>query len=829
MWRFALVAVVSACVSTETIECDDGTTCAAGTECRTVVVAMVDTTVCAEPDQITPCAGQADGTVCSRPEAMGSCHDEVCLVNECGNYLVDSNEMCDDGGFVDFDGCSADCSSTETCGNGVIDTALGEECEATDDLGHDGCSSGCQVEEARWVTLPPMRPLVISAAAAYDARRRRTLVFGGIGNGNVLNETIEWDGARWYRLEPGISPSARSDHAMAFDAERGEMILFGGSTNTAETWAWNGSWRLVTSQYSPQPRTGAHMVYDSGRRQIVLWGGVAGGSTVLTDTWIWNGTEWRMVNTTPPSARNGAMMAYDPARNVTVLVGGELPSGLFTDEVWEFDGTTWTERTPGIGPSPRGYGSAAYDPVGGGVVIAGGYDIGNELTDAYRWNGTSWTVIASLPGSNFPYVSGAMATDTIRGRIVFFPLGRVLEYDGVEWTVMPQTTISSSPPGSLSPAMVLDSDRGELVLFGGLQTSNTSADTFVYNGGWGLQSPDNPPSGRWGAGIAYDEVRKQVVMYGGCVGSADTPMALEETHLWNGVDWTNANANQPGKLCQPGMAFDAARGEVVMFGGLDDRVPPEQSDKTWAWNGSAWVERQPATHPTPRSAASLAYDRTRREVVLFGGVGSGFESQGDTWTWDGTNWRPHDGVVRPGPRGSAAMAWDPASQRVVLAGGGTVGFGQFAYSDAWGWDGTAWSVLPDIGSRVRHAMATAPDGAGVVLFGGAATREPPTGFDDLRRLRYDSNDTYESCADFDGDGDALAGCDDPDCWWVCTPMCSPGTTCASNASRCGDGVENSRIEQCFTCPIDTGPCGAHCGDFSCQSTESPTTCPGDCL
>src|ERR1051325_9813151 len=52
----------------------------------------------------------------------------VCISdkNSCGDAHLDPGEACDDGNIKDGDGCSADCKSDESCGNGTIDTAAGE-------------------------------------------------------------------------------------------------------------------------------------------------------------------------------------------------------------------------------------------------------------------------------------------------------------------------------------------------------------------------------------------------------------------------------------------------------------------------------------------------------------------------------------------------------------------------------------------------------------------------------------------------------------------------------------------------------------------------------
>ena len=47
----------------------------------------------------------------------------------------------------------------------------------------------------------------------------------------------------------------------------------------------------------------------------------------------------------------------------------------------------------------------------------------------------------------------------------------------------------------------------------------------------------------------------------------------------------------------------------------------------------AWTKQAPAASPPARSAASMAYDAATGNVVLFGGTGSAFRVQGDTWSW----------------------------------------------------------------------------------------------------------------------------------------------------------------------------------------------------
>lgn len=73
----------------------------------------------------------------------GPCHT-------CGNGQIEGPEPCDDGNTSSTDGCSADCLSDETCGNGYTDTAMGEACDDgvnNSDVTPDACRTDCSLPE----------------------------------------------------------------------------------------------------------------------------------------------------------------------------------------------------------------------------------------------------------------------------------------------------------------------------------------------------------------------------------------------------------------------------------------------------------------------------------------------------------------------------------------------------------------------------------------------------------------------------------------------------------------------------------------------------------
>jgi hypothetical protein len=84
------------------------------------------------------------------------------------------------------------------------------------------------------------------------------------------------------------------------------------------------------------------------------------------------------------------------------------------------------------------------------------------------------------------------------------------------------------------------------------------------------------------------------------------------------------------------MAYDSYRQRIVMFGGLEVFPVNRESDGTWEWDGTTWLERFPTLRPPARIRHELVFDSARRQIVLFGGGAFGSSPFGDTWTYGTT-------------------------------------------------------------------------------------------------------------------------------------------------------------------------------------------------
>lgn len=290
--------------------------------------------------------------------------------------------------------------------------------------------------QMRWQLLPDAASPTprFQAALAFDAVRGEVLMFGGNAPGGRTDETWSFDGARWRRLTPTSTPAARSTFDMVARDAHGDVILFGGVDRgdrpRNDTWRWNGQdWVEMTPARAPSPRLWNVLAYDSARDRVVLFGGYTGQS-YLGDTWEWDGRDWLPQSpATQPSARAHFAMAYDRVRRVTVLFGGHANAARFND-TWEWDGADWTPRSPARSPSPRASHQMAFDPMRGHVVLFAGWE-GTWLDDAWAWDGTTWSPVTPC-GASRPAILEHVELDRSRNRFVV-----IAGSDGEQtWTAM---------------------------------------------------------------------------------------------------------------------------------------------------------------------------------------------------------------------------------------------------------------------------------------------------------------------------------------------------------------------------------------------------------
>src|SRR6266542_4205578 len=302
--------------------------------------------------------------------------------------------------------------------------------------------------------------------------------------------------ASLYSASGQPSPTPLSNHSAAWDAARGQLVVFGGFNGPSpndETWVWNGAWTRKNLANRPTARAYANMAYDEAPQQVVLFGGSRDGILGLNDTWVWDGIDWsQWFPANQPSPRFLHGMAYDASRQEIVLFGG-YDSGSYFDDTWVWNGTNWLSRSPVASPSPRGVAQGmAYDRLNREVVLFGGGDfVGGFANDTWTWNGTDWT--ARTPATAPPNRYGhALAYDGVRNRITLFggsALNDTWVWDGTFWS---QQFPQQEPPARNGHTLTFVPSKESLVLFGGMDRpfGVTFGDTWLWDGTTWRERPD---------------------------------------------------------------------------------------------------------------------------------------------------------------------------------------------------------------------------------------------------------------------------------------------------------------------------------------------------
>jgi hypothetical protein len=307
--------------------------------------------------------------------------------------------------------------------------------------------------------------------------------------------------------------------------------------------------RTATGQPSPSPRAGAAVCYNG--EKVLLFGGDDGD--IRGDTWVFDTTNgWVELTPDPdhrPSPRAYAGLAYDGIAKRAILFGGRGKGGAYYADTWAFDTSTgkW-EPVDAVNPPPaRSSFGMAFD--GKYIVLCGGIRDGFAVGGTFIFHGKAWEEIS----------------------------------------------YSSEPGPRASPAMSMDIDGEQAMLFGGSKDPAPYSDTWFY-------TSTNPPG--WTNFVP-----------------ATSPPLRERAAMVEGSFLTNW--------------------QFVMFGGYRSYDKTYYCD-TWGYYddeaGGNWQLVDTPKPPPPRADHGMALVTGSGIVVLFGGRNaSGF--LGDTWIYD-TGWTP---------------------------------------------------------------------------------------------------------------------------------------------------------------------------------------------
>jgi len=499
------------------------------------------------------------------------------------------------------------------------------------------------------------------AGMVFDSSRKKFVIFGGTSASGEdradLDDTWDWDpstGAFTNRSVSGPRPDARTEHSMVFEKSTGKVLVFGGGPNNS-----------IVTDYSD-------VNYDGSYPGAAV-------SPAFGDTWEWDpatGAWSKLLPAISPGARHASAMVWDSQRGRAVLFGGmredqlgDDPSftlGMPLQDTWEWDPATpgWTERTA-VGNKPNArYGHAmAYDPSRGVTVLAGGFDIGtgDGLADLWEWDPATATWAQRLDGSEANLPSGrlyaSLVADSARSRLVLLagvtlspPSLAPIAFADV-WDLEPaaeaftnRTPPSSQntwPPRRSGHAMAFCPATGRMYVFGGAdQTGAPLDDLWEWDGStWSQIQSDVRPAPRWDTAMAYDPVRKSLILFGG-VGNPPLPYADANGYLRDTWEWQSSTrkwsqlfpASGPDAVSMHGMVTDSGRAKVLLYGGQNNSLnslpgsptsPIAASTLVWEWDGGkvTWTNHTPVVVSNAQyycqTPPLLSFDDSRQKMFLF--------------------------------------------------------------------------------------------------------------------------------------------------------------------------------------------------------------------
>jgi hypothetical protein len=381
----------------------------------------------------------------------------------------------------------------------------------------------------------------VATNMAYDVASSTMILFGGqnTAHTNGLNDTWAWNGSAqtWTQLmSPGCttactkSPPARYGAGLAENAATDTVVLFGGIGQGSllnDTWVFNtdlSGWvQLLPSSVppctinclgSPPARYIPSMAADSATRAVVLFGGNGAGTPGdLNDTWVWDGSAWSGPVTGgaagPPASRNLGGFAFDAASRTLVLFGGDAlnsnsSGAVYFNDTWVWDGAPETGWSPTCGvstvpaspPCVLGVSPGFGPPAGGTSVTLTGSGLSG--VEGVSFGPTAATSFSAGNDTTITAVAPAGAAGTTVDISVLTAAGtsRLRSADQFTYAVAP--TVTAVAPANGSPS------GGTLVTLTGTNFSTTPGAVTVQFGSTEAQIARCPTCRTSAAGSRID-------------------------------------------------------------------------------------------------------------------------------------------------------------------------------------------------------------------------------------------------------------------------------------------------------------------------------------
>jgi len=451
------------------------------------------------------------------------------------------------------------------------------------------------------------------------------------------------------------APAPRFAHAIAWDSDRQQLVVFGGGLNSSVFSALendvhchglgdDSTWTKVLPTGTPPSRRQGHaMVYDPIHQRMLVFGGSDTGG-LRQDLWSLDMSAptpaWSLIpaSSPQPPVRYQHAMAWDPDGQRLILFGGAGTSGSLLNDVWAFSVATdtWQQLMPsGIKPAGRRGSSMTWDPVQHRMIVYGGQTPGTV--------GDTWVLTLGPSPA---------------------------------WTAL--TPGGTPPPARAYHSAVFSPSLGGLLVFGGLTGGGVANDTWALSLSgpeqWSQPAPGPAPPARISAAACYDPTQDRIIVFGGAA-AAGVFADLWGFETGGTMQWhrLRPTGDQFTGRSNHSLILDTARDRAILFGGTDGSLI--MSD-TWVipmYNTDDAFKLTPLGSAPVRAGHAAVYDPVGDRMIVVGGNSGINEATVSTFalelsgtpTW--TTLSP--GGAMPAGRGGHSFTRDPARDRILMVGG----------------------------------------------------------------------------------------------------------------------------------------------------------------
>ncbi|MBI4295233.1 MAG: hypothetical protein HY669_03600 [Chloroflexi bacterium] len=475
----------------------------------------------------------------------------------------------------------------------------------------------------------------------------RTLIVGGTdATGTVLRDAwyLNADGT-YTRMEDTVYPV--TNHSAYLSADRDKLLIFGLPYKVMYFDFSSNMWDYVSGG---PPLSGRAATATAGNTAFFFGGNDANGNVsdivyeVNLSAFSWRQRAEHMPYPVAdgaaaplPASQSGQAMsnslnsplplAAASKEKPPILLFGGLSNGIATNATSLFSPE----------PSARIDYAMAYFPPDNGIIMHGGWGDPDwqPLNEMWKLDASGWSALEAPDSPAFAHHS--MTYDSGRGVLVlsgrhFDGTYQVWEYDGNGWVDKGDVPLGPSIDGDVEVAY--DANLQRVVLYAA-GFDGVSVETWEYDEiDWVQKVPQHqPPAVADGALLQYDGTAQKTMLVAPI---GDLWQEHEaQTWLWDGIDWSEVGGTQPPNAGGGGMAYDSARGEMVLI--------TSQMD-TWTFDGTGWTQIFPRTSPVPVPSRffAMAFDPVQQIAAFFSG--ESVDAEGNytypdtTWLWDGTNW-----------------------------------------------------------------------------------------------------------------------------------------------------------------------------------------------